>query len=187
MKPSLSYKDFEWSLNPKWVEDFTKRGLDSTVNINDYVNKIGEINASISNKANQTDLDNVKSTADSVNSSFNDFVKPNTGKHDKDIAAATAKADSNLNAFKEQVVTFKFTNLISKIGDTGISISDTNQSMKMNLTNNRLEFTENGIVSAYISGKQFYITNGTITDIFQIGKHQFQKYNDEHTVVRWIK
>ena len=169
------------------MEEYTKRGLDSTVNINDYVNKIGEINASISNKANQTDLDNVKSTADSVNSSFNNFIAPNTGKHDKDIAAATAKAESNLNAFKEQVVTFKFTNLISKIGDTGISISDNNQSMKMTLTNNRLEVTENGIVSAYISGKQFYITNGTITDIFQIGKHQFQKYNDEHTVVRWIK
>ena len=187
MKPSLSYKDFEWSLNPKWVEEYTKRGLDDTVNIKDYVNKIGEINSSISSKADQTDLDNVKSTADSVNNSFNNFIAPNTGKHDKDIAATAAKAESNLNAFKEQVVTFKFTNLISKIGDNGISISDNNQYMKMNLTNSRLEFTENGIVSAYISGKQFYITNGTITDIFQIGKHQFQKYNDEHTVVRWIK
>ncbi len=186
MKPSLSYKDFEWSLNPKWVEEFTKRGLDSTVNINDYVNKIGEINSSISNKADQTDLDNVKSTANSVNNSFNDFIAPNTGKHDKDIAATAAKAESNLNTFREEVVTFKFTNLISKIGDSGISISDSNQTMKMNLTNNRLEFTENGVLSAYISGKQFYITNGTITDIFQIGKHQFQKYNNEHTIVRWI-
>ena len=97
-----------WAMADLHLSLGTDKPMDSFRGWYDYVNKIGEINASISNKANQSDLDSVKSTADSVNNSFNDFVKPNTGKHDKDIAAATAKAEFNLNAFKEQVVTFLY-------------------------------------------------------------------------------
>ena len=187
MVPSFSYQAYTWSLNPVWQEEYTKQGLDERVSTNTYVDNLNELNTLINQKASSDDLNAVNRKAAQTDSTLTDFLRPNTGRHDRDVAAAKAEATKKISDLEERVVKLKFSKMITTFGNNGIELSGTEKFMKLRITNDRLEFVENDVVTAYITGKKFHIANGAVTDSFQVGQHLFQRYNANHTVVRWVK
>ena len=97
--------------------------------------------------------------------------------NDSSIQAVIAQS-SNLNeqingseGITKQILDIK--TYVTVDGD-GLKIAKDGSSMNSLFTNDQMQFRDNNTVVAYISGKEFYITNGTIT-----GRLQFQ--NGKHT------
>ena len=173
--PSSDYSEISWSLNPDWVEEYTRTELDVRVPSDLFEKSVETLNSTINEKTSE------------AKKPFEDFMEPETGKYAVDTAATQAKAAKDVSDLEDKVVKLKFNKMITTFGDNGIELSGTDRIMKVRITNNELQFIENEAVTAYITGKKFHIDNGAITDSFQVGQHLFQRFNSEHTVVRWVK
>ena len=186
MLPPDPTKLYEWGINPDWAEAAATLGLNERLTVGDFRTEQQNLVSQINERATADELNKVKSTAEGVSADLKDYLKPDTGKHDRDLKAAKEASTKQVSDLEERVVSLKFSNMITKFGNDGITLSGTDKTMQVRITNSRLEFVENEIVTAYITGKKFHISNGAVTDSFQVGQHLFQRYNDDHTIVKWI-
>lgn len=81
---------------------------------------------------------------------------------------AVSQATDELTEYKNKVAQYLTFN-----GDNGLIIGALNSNFKTNLTNNKLSFIDNEEEVAYISNKEFFITNGNILSRLNIGNFKF--------------
>lgn len=70
--------------------------------------------------------------------------------------------------------------------DEGLKIGKSDSPLQINISNEQMEFLDNGNVVAYVNGQKMYISTAEILDSIIVGNHKFEKYNTNITLVKWV-
>jgi hypothetical protein len=70
--------------------------------------------------------------------------------------------------------------------ENGMHIGKSDSPLQMNLSNEQLEFIDNGQLVAYVNGQKLYITMAEILESLVVGNHKIEKYDENITLVRWV-
>ena len=185
--------DYAWTSNPDRNAEVIGNGLAAGLTRNEFNEfKTSTFDPALNGKVDaDDDYQTVKNNANAGKAGV-EAITGDNGTLNKTVEAAKTELTTNLNTYKEEVKKFKFTSNITEISGNGISIrsapeGDAKPKFAIDISSDKLSFKENDIEAAFITGKTFQITNGTITTVFQVGSHQFRKHDSNHTVIQWIK
>ncbi|MPW26397.1 hypothetical protein GC105_11415 [Alkalibaculum sp. M08DMB] len=70
--------------------------------------------------------------------------------------------------------------------ESGMNIGKSDSPLNINISNQQMDFIDNGQAVAYINGQKMYITSANITNDLIIGVHQIERYNDEITFIKYV-
>jgi len=69
---------------------------------------------------------------------------------------------------------------------SGLLIGQSDSSLKVNITNEELQFLNGTTKVAYVSGNELNITKANITEKIKIGVHELTKHDANITIIRWV-
>lgn len=69
---------------------------------------------------------------------------------------------------------------------TGLLIGRSDSNLKVNITNEELQFLNGTTKVAYVSGNNLNITQANITQKIKIGVHELEKHDANITILRWV-
>ena len=103
-----------------------------------------------------------------------------------DISYFGTSIEQALNG-KADMSTVEDINQYFKFNDvTGLTIGDNNSNLKINITNQQMNFKDGEATVAYINGQIMYIKSVQVLDSMVVGNHKVEKYDANITLVRWI-
>jgi len=103
-----------------------------------------------------------------------------------DISYIGTSIEQALNG-KADMSTVEDINQYFKFDDvTGLTIGDNNSNLKINITNQQMNFKDGEATVAYINGQIMYIKSVQVLDSMVVGNHKVEKYDANITLVRWI-
>lgn len=73
-----------------------------------------------------------------------------------------------------------------QFGNDGLTISKDASPFRITISNEQIDFIDNGTSVAYINGQKMYITSLDIVDNIVVGVHQIEKFNNSITLIRYI-
>lgn len=73
-----------------------------------------------------------------------------------------------------------------QFGTNGLTISKDASPFKISISNEQIDFIDNGTSVAYINGQKMYITSLDIVDNIVVGVHQIEKFNNSITLIRYV-
>lgn len=68
----------------------------------------------------------------------------------------------------------------------GLKIGKSDSPLQINISNEEMEFMDNGNVVAYVNGQKMYINTAEILESIIVGNHKLEKYNTNITLVKWV-
>lgn len=68
----------------------------------------------------------------------------------------------------------------------GLGIGKSDSPLNINISNDQMDFLDNGKIIAYINGQKMYIDSLEILTGLIIGVHKIEKYNDEITLIKYV-
>jgi phage-related protein len=165
-----------------------------------------DISSALDDKASTTDLDSAQESvsesltsyidqkADSITQLITETVQTSEGnviKHlesqlsstvdafDVSFTQISDKVQGNENELETVRANFTFT-------ANGLEIGKSDSPLKLNISNDQIDFIDNGISVAYINGQTMYIDSLDVITSLEVGQHKIEKYNDQITLVRFI-
>jgi hypothetical protein len=67
----------------------------------------------------------------------------------------------------------------------GLGIGKSDSPLQISISNEQIDFIDNGVAVAYINGKMMYIESLEILNSLLIGNHKIEKYNNEITLIKY--
>lgn len=185
-RESTKPEDYNWSVDPAWIELSTERNLNDKVNNDEFNEGTTQIWEEINNRVTQEEAEGIKELAQSITDSYNAFVS-NGGQYQADLESLESRTSALVQQLGDQLATYEFLKTYIKLGEEGIVIGAENSSMKVQLSKDRLSFTDGGQTIAYFSNQSFFINRGAIVDSLQVGQHKMIRLNEEHTIFQYIQ
>lgn len=157
-------------------EDIDKQINDSAESLTEEYNaaieaKADEINISVSqmlvdSEGNMKEYigTQVQATEDSFSVRFSE-IDATTEQHESDIA--------------EMHSYFRF-------DPSGLNIGKSDSPLQINISNEQMDFIDNGSVVAYVNGQKMYIDSLEVLTNLIVGNHKIEKYNSEITLIKWV-
>jgi len=103
-----------------------------------------------------------------------------------DISYAGTSIEQALNG-KADISTVEDINQYFNFDDViGLTIGDSNSNLKINITNQQMNFKDGQAIVAYINGQIMYIKSAQVLESMVVGNHKIEKYDANITLVRWI-
>ena len=103
-----------------------------------------------------------------------------------DISYAGTTIEQALNG-KADISTVEDINQYFNFDDIiGLTIGDSNSNLKINITNQQMNFKDGQAIVAYINGQIMYIKSAQVLESMVVGNHKIEKYDANITLVRWI-
>jgi phage minor structural protein len=103
-----------------------------------------------------------------------------------DISYAGTSIEQALNG-KADMSTIEDINQYFNFDDViGLTIGDSNSNLKINITNQQMNFKDGQAIVAYINGQIMYIKSAQVLESMVVGNHKIEKYDANITLVRWI-
>jgi len=103
-----------------------------------------------------------------------------------DISYAGTSIEQALNG-KADISTVEDINQYFNFDDViGLTIGDSNSNLKINITNQKMNFKDGQAIVAYINGQIMYIKSAQVLESMVVGNHKIEKYDANITLVRWI-
>jgi phage minor structural protein len=103
-----------------------------------------------------------------------------------DISYAGTSIEQALNG-KADISTVEDINQYFNFDDIiGLTIGDSNSNLKINITNQQMNFKDGQAIVAYINGQIMYIKSAQVLESMVVGNHKIEKYDANITLVRWI-
>jgi phage minor structural protein len=70
--------------------------------------------------------------------------------------------------------------------EAGLNIGKSDSPLQINISNEQMDFIDNGQVVAYVNGQKMYIDSLEVLTNAIIGNHKFEKYNSDITLIKWV-
>lgn len=163
----------DFSLAPEDVDEKITEGLNNvTVEYNAAIEaKADEINLGVAQKIVDSEGNireyvgsQIQATEDSFGIRFLE-IDNTTGKHETDIA--------------EMHSYFQFK-------PTGLNIGKSDSPLQINISNEQMDFIDNGNTVAYVNGQKMYIDSLEVLTNLIVGNHKIEKYNNNITLIKWV-
>lgn len=68
----------------------------------------------------------------------------------------------------------------------GLNIGKSDSPLNINISNEQMDFIDNGDVVAYVNGQKMYINSLEVLSSMVVGVHKIEKYDNNITLVRWV-
>jgi hypothetical protein len=163
-----------------------------TALINNIITNLdGEIREEITNLDSAYSA-SLKTTADGINAE----VEKRVTRGDMETYVGT-----EITATAE-AIDLRFTEVNKSMGETGevineitaffefsaegLDIGKSDSPLGISISNEQIDFKDNGVTVAYINGQKMYITDMDITSSAIIGLHKVEKYNNNLTLIQWV-
>lgn len=72
------------------------------------------------------------------------------------------------------------------VDENGVSISKQGSPFQITIDNSNINFKQGGSVIAYVNGQKLYISTAQIMNSLIVGVHEVLKYDNNHTMIRWV-
>lgn len=144
--------------------------------INQNTTDIQQANDAISLKADQSTVDEITGTVDDQQAQINLM------NNDFNVQI------SNTNGYIDDVqdVINKVTSYMDFNDTDGLTLGKSNSPLQVTISNDQINFKDNGTVVAYINGQRMFIDTAEILSSIIVGVHQIMKYNADTTVVKFV-
>lgn len=70
--------------------------------------------------------------------------------------------------------------------ETSLTLGKSNSPMQVSISNEELDFLDNGKVVAYVNGQKMYIDSLEVLSSLIVGQHKIEKYDNNITLIRWV-
>jgi Carbohydrate binding domain len=67
----------------------------------------------------------------------------------------------------------------------GLNIGKSDSPLNINVSNDQIDFIDNGTIVAYINGQMMYIDSLQVLSSLIVGNHKIEKYNDSITLIKY--
>jgi phage minor structural protein len=105
---------------------------------------------------------------------------------DSDINYAGTSLEAALNGKADQSTVDDISQYLKFDDTAGLTIGETASSLKINITNQQMNFKDGAATVAYINGQIMYIKAVQVLESMVVGNHKIEKYDSNITLVRWI-
>ena len=104
-----------------------------------------------------------------------------------DINTLLGRSSSFEQTLGEHTITKQFIDTFMTEGEEGLFIHNKTGTQGIRISRDRIDFvSESDEEIFYISGQNFYIKSGIITNSFRVGAHEEVRLNNNSTVTRWV-
>jgi len=67
----------------------------------------------------------------------------------------------------------------------GLGIGKTDSPLNITISNEQIDFVDNGVSVAYINGRMMYIESLEVLNSLLVGNHKIEKFNNEITLIKY--
>jgi len=144
-------------------------------NITHMETSVVQLQDSITSKVERTEMDSINDTLAEVSSQVTQLEDS----YRIDISQLSGKVSDAEDSLGQITSYLDFSS-------TGLNIGKSNSPLSINISNEQMDFLDNGTAVAYINGQKMYIENLQVLQSIIIGVHQIEKYNSGITFLRWV-
>ncbi|AYP68264.1 hypothetical protein PQE75_gp215 [Bacillus phage vB_BcoS-136] len=90
---------------------------------------------------------------------------------------------SSMNQYGENIDEI---NAHFRFNQNGMNIGRSDSPLNITISNEQIDFVDNGNVVAYVNGQKMYITDIEVLESLIVGVHKIEKYNTEITLIKWV-
>lgn len=134
-----------------------------------------EVDGKLANKANTKDIDTLR---EEVNTKYSTLTSTSDGIK-AEVGTLTQRVNENGTSIEDMKTYFDFK-------ENGLTIGKSNSPLNITISNQQMDFVDNGKVVAYVNGQKMYINSLEVLNSLLVGVHKIEKYNNEITLVRWV-
>lgn len=100
----------------------------------------------------------------------------------KDLGLTFTEYDERIKTSEDQVTEIK---TYFNFSSNGLNIGKSDSPLNINVSNDQIDFIDNGTVVAYINGQMMYIDSLQVLSSLIVGNHKIEKYNDSITLIKY--
>lgn len=185
-KDSNDPKDYDWYIDPTWLQLRTDKNLSDKVDGNQYQEDRNQTWEEIGNRVTKEEAQEIRDIAQGVLDSYNGFVDEG-GRYQQDLESLEARSVAMTQKLADKVANWEFIDTWMSAGEEGLSISSKTSSMKILISKDKISFSDGGQVVAYFTNQEFKINRGAIVDSLQVGQHKMVRLSNDHTIFQWVQ
>lgn len=181
-------RDYTWSVSPEYLQARTDAGLDE--------------------KADSSDLDEVRDTANNANNLAENSVqkeefyswleqdyenqvadmKSVSDRNQRDLASLTERTAIVEGNYGDMAVKWNFIDQAITFGNEGMMISNKDSKMAIQISSDKIVFWDNNVDVAFVTGEMLKINRGVFLKSATIGNHIITTYSDKSpvTIIRYV-
>jgi hypothetical protein len=100
----------------------------------------------------------------------------------KDLNLTFTEYDERIKNAEGEVLEIK---TYFNFSSDGLNIGKSDSPLNINVSNDQIDFIDNGTIVAYINGQMMYIDSLQVLSSLIVGNHKIEKYNDSITLIKY--
>lgn len=181
-------EDYQWVLNPEWVQASSDNGLADKAN-NDDLQSVSDIaNDALTRAQNSVLTDDYTSWLEHDYQTTIDGMKEISDQNKSDITAIDGRQTIVEGFYDNMKVKWNFIDESFTFGEEGMFISNSQSKMAIQIASDKIVFWDNNVDVAFITGEFLNIKKGVFLESATIGNHLITKFSDGSpvTIIRYI-
>lgn len=181
-------EDYQWVLNPEWVQASSDNGLTDKAN-NDDLKSVSDIaNDALTRAQNSVLVDDYTSWLEHDYQTTIDLMKEVSDKNKADITSIDERQTIVEGFYDNMKVKWNFIDESFTFGKEGMFISNSQSQMAIQIASDKIVFWDNNVDVAFITGEFLNIKKGVFLESATIGNHLITKFSDGSpvTIIRYI-
>lgn len=180
--------DYQWVLNPEWVQASSDNGLSSKADNSDLQSVSDIANDALTRAQNSVLADDYTSWLEHDYQTTIDSMKEVSDQNKADITSIDGRQTIVEGFYDNMKVKWNFIDESFTFGEEGMFISNSQSQMAIQIASDKIVFWDNNVDVAFITGEFLNIKKGVFLESATIGNHLITKFSDGSpvTIIRYI-
>lgn len=181
-------EDYQWVLNPEWVQASSDSGLSSKADNSDLQSVSDIANDALTRAQNSVLVDDYTSWLEHDYQTTIDSMKEVSDQNKADITSIDGRQTIVEGFYDNMKVKWNFIDESFTFGEEGMFISNSQSQMAIQIASDKIVFWDNNVDVAFITGEFLNIKKGVFLESATIGNHLITKFSDGSpvTIIRYI-